>query len=269
VEYLERHRQLDRLPDVDLSVFIASRVCRALQYVFERAAIVHRDVSPSNIMMTREGTVKIIDFGIATKAGTRDSGLTGKPAYMAPETIVDLRADNRSDLFSLGAVLYETLTLRRLFPGKDVGKVLEQVIAARVPSPLDVNPQVPDGVLSILQTALQRDPALRFGCAAEMGAACEHFLYDKGYGPTNLALKEYLAGLFPEAFGAPGTPHVQGEAAVVEPTLVPIADSAGDRTPATSQNGRRRVPTNARGDAPTTVSPPNEGTSRSVRRGGT
>jgi serine/threonine-protein kinase len=269
VEYLERHRHVDRLPDVDLSIFIASRVCRALQYVFERAAIVHRDVSPSNIMMTREGTVKIIDFGIATQAGTRDSGLTGKPAYMAPETIVDLRADDRSDLFSLGAVLYETLTLRRLFPGKDVGKVLEQVISARVPSPLDVNPHVPDGVLSILQTALQRDPALRFASAAEMGAACEHFLYDKGYGPTNLTLKEYLAGLFPDAFGALGTPRAQGDAAIVEPTLVPIADPTGDRTPATSQNGRRLVPTNARDDAPAATSPSQKGSSRSARRGGT
>jgi len=93
VEYLERHREDSQPPDVELSVFIASRVCRALQYVFERAAIVHRDVSPSNIMMTREGTVKLIDFGIATRSGTRDSALTGKPSYMAPEMVVELRAD--------------------------------------------------------------------------------------------------------------------------------------------------------------------------------
>ena len=128
---------------MELSVFIASRVCRALQYVFERAAIVHRDISPSNIMMTREGTVKLIDFGIATAGGSRDSGLTGKPAYMAPEMVVELRADNRSDLFSLGAVLYEMLTRQRLFRGRTTAEVLEQVIAARIPSPRDPQPGDP------------------------------------------------------------------------------------------------------------------------------
>src|SRR5258708_6817742 len=109
VEYVERHRERAMLPDIELSIFIVSRVCRALQYVFEKAKIVHRDISPSNIMMTREGTVKLIDFGISTRSGTRDHSLTGKPAYMAPEMVVELRADNRSDIFSLGAVLYEML----------------------------------------------------------------------------------------------------------------------------------------------------------------
>jgi serine/threonine-protein kinase len=227
IEYLERHRDLGRMPDVDLSVFIASRVCRALQYVFERSAIVHRDVSPSNIMMTREGTVKLIDFGIATRSGTRDSSLTGKPAYMAPEMVVELRADNRSDLFSLGAVLFEMLTLRRLFEGETTAEVLEKVITGQHPSARSFNPDIPDGVIAIIRTALQRDPARRYASAGEMGAACEHFLYDKGYGPTNLTLKEYVGTLFPEAAplaavdAEPGFP-------VVEPTLLPIFDAADE-----------------------------------------
>src|SRR5688500_889970 len=149
VEYVERHKALARLPDVDLSVFIVSRVCRALQYVYEKAAIVHRDISPSNIMMTREGTVKLIDFGIATRSGTRDSSLTGKPAYMAPEMIVELRADNRSDIFSLGSVLYEMLTGTRLFTGATTAQVLEQVITAQSPSPRTHNPDIPEPVMDI------------------------------------------------------------------------------------------------------------------------
>ena len=224
IEYFERHRELRRMPDVDLSIFIASRVCRALQYVFERAAIVHRDVSPSNIMMTREGAVKLIDFGIATQSGTRDSSLTGKPAYMAPEMVVELRADNRSDLFSLGAVLFEMLTLERLFQGKTTAEVLEHVIAGHPASPRTFNPDIPDGVMAIVRTALQRDATRRYGSAGEMGQACEHFLYDKGYGPTNLTLKQYLHALFPDArpLAAAERSH---DFPLIEPTLIPISDS--------------------------------------------
>jgi serine/threonine-protein kinase len=240
VEYLERHRQLGRLPDVELSVFITSRVCRGLQYVFEKAAIVHRDVSPSNIMMTREGTVKLIDFGIATRSGTRDESLAGKPAYMAPEMVLELRADNRSDLFSLGSVLFEMLTLDRLFKGESASAVLEQVIAGHPPSPRDLNPAIPDGVMAILRRALQRDPGRRFASAGEMGEACEHYLYDKGYGPTNLTLKQYLHELFP--------PDV---VSLPESALEPLEDTAimldRDRTPVTSRSAARPQPA---GDRP-------------------
>jgi serine/threonine-protein kinase len=207
--------------DVDLSVFIASRVCRALQYVFERAAIVHRDISPSNIMMTREGTVKLIDFGIATQSGTRDYCLTGKPAYMAPEMVIELRADNRSDVFSLGAVLFELLTGSRLFPGDTAAEVLGQVVAMPIPSVRARNPSVPEAVDAIVARALQRVPGARFASAGEMGEACEHHLYDKGYGPTNLTLKRYLAKLFPEAEAA--APLPESAFPIVDSTLLPIS----------------------------------------------
>jgi serine/threonine-protein kinase len=224
VEFLARHEALGCLPDVELSVFIVSRVCRALQYVFEKASIVHRDISPSNIMMTREGTVKLIDFGIATLSGKRESSLTGKPAYMAPEMVVEMRADNRSDIFSLGAVLFEMLTARRLFLGSTTTEVLEQVIAGQSPSPRSYNPAIPDGVMTILRQALQRDPAKRFPSAAAMGEACEHFLYDKGYGPTNLTLKQYLNRLYPE--GADKSFDTEGPTyfPVIQASLIPIGD---------------------------------------------
>ena len=227
VEYMDRHNQLQRLPDVELSVFIVSRVCRALQYVFERAAIVHRDVSPSNIMMTREGTVKLIDFGIATRSGTKESSLTGKPAYMAPEMVLEMRADSRSDLFSLGAVFFEMLTGERLFRGQTPAAILEQVLSGRVPSPREQNPAIPDGVMSILKKALQRDPSLRFASAGEMGQACEHHLYDEGYGPTNLALKRYLSTIFPEGALSEDMPGLSAD-------LIPMDEAAkdpGDLTP--------------------------------------
>ena len=226
-EYLERHEQLDRLPDVEMAVFIVSRVCRALQYVYEKAAIVHRDISPSNIMMTREGTVKLIDFGIAAPSGRREARLTGKPAYMAPEMIVELRADHRSDLFSLGAVLFEMLTLRRLFTGRSTSEILEQVVAGQSPSPRTFNPAVPDAVMEILRRALRRDPAHRFASAGQMGEACEHFLYDKGYGPTNLTLKQQLGLLFPEDKAAPVEPVLPSYFPVVHTAMSPINEGLG------------------------------------------
>jgi eukaryotic-like serine/threonine-protein kinase len=231
VELLDRHCRESQPPDVELSVFIASRVCRALQYVFERAAIVHRDISPSNIMMTSEGTVKLIDFGIATRSGTRDSALTGKPAYMAPEMIVELRADHRSDLFSLGTVLFEMLTLERLFGGTTAPEVLERVVSGHIPRVRDRNPAVPKEVAAIVDRALQRDPERRFPSAAAIGDACEHYLYDKGYGPTNLTLKRHLAALFPTERRA--TPEPPEGFPAVQHTLIPIGDGPTSQSRAT------------------------------------
>ncbi|MBN2370646.1 MAG: serine/threonine protein kinase [Vicinamibacteria bacterium] len=196
VDYLEAHRRLGRIPDVEMTVFIVSRICRALQYVFERAAMVHRDVSPSNVMMSREGTVKLIDFGIATRCGTKDVHLTGKPAYMAPEMILERRVDHRSDIFSLGVVFYEMLTLSRLFQAPRADDTLARILDDEQASPRRLNPAVPEAVEAIVQRALMRDPDERYVSAAEMGVACEHHLYDKGYGPTNLTLKQHLGRLF-------------------------------------------------------------------------
>ena len=221
IEYVDRHRELGYLADVDLSVFIVSRVCRALQYVFERARIAHRDVSPGNIMMTTEGTVKLIDFGIATRSGARESHLAGKPAYMAPEMVTEKRADHQSDLFSLGTVLYEKLNGERRFPGETTGEVLEKVVAGRMPTAQETNEAVPDAVEMILARALQRKATRRFASASAMGEACEHFLYDKGYGPTNLTLKHYLGSLFGRGPGdVPGGPGAPRH----EPTLIPVRD---------------------------------------------
>lgn len=222
IEYLERHRDLGYLPDVDLSVFIASRVCRGLQYVFEKVRIVHRDVSPSNVMMTSEGTVKLIDFGIAARSGTRESYLAGKPSYMAPEMVVEMRADQRSDIFSLGAVLFEMLTGERLFNGETTAEILERVVAGDIPKPSSINPLVPEPVEAIVSRALERASARRFPSAAAMGEACEHFLYDKGYGPTNLTLKHYLGSIFGE-----GGVNEEKEPREHEPTLVPLRDEMG------------------------------------------
>ena len=238
IEYLEKHKEQNRRPDIDLCVFIVSRVCRALQYVFERAQIVHRDISPSNIMMTREGTVKLIDFGIATLSGTRDHALTGKPAYMAPEMVTEMRTDNRSDLFSLGAVLYELLCGERLFRAETTAAVLEKVVSAPIFSVRRLREDVPEAVEAIVRRALHRDPAMRFASAADMGEACEHHLYDKGYGPTNLTLKRYVARLFPEPQALPSEVTFP----LVESTFLPIFDRSHERSTPPGGDGNEDTP---------------------------
>jgi serine/threonine-protein kinase len=228
-EFIDRHILIDRLPPPEIVVFIASRVCRALQYVFERAAIVHRDVSPSNIMMTREGTVKLIDFGIAARSGTRSENLVGKPSYMAPEVIASMSMDNRSDVFSLGAVFYEMLTLDRLFKGATAEATLIEVVAGVMHSPREINKDVPMPVLEILGKTLERRIEKRYQTAAELGAACEHWLYDKGYGPTNLTLKEYLSALY----GASATTVAldRSQFPVIELSMYPIIDNDKTQRP--------------------------------------
>ena len=228
-EFIDRHLMLDRLPPAELVVFIVSRVCRGLQYVFERAAIVHRDVSPSNIMMTREGTVKLIDFGIAARSGTRSENLVGKPSYMAPEVIASMSMDNRSDVFSLGAVFYEMLTLDRLFKGATAEATLIEVVAGVMRSPRDINKDVPQAVLEILGKTLERRIEKRYQSAAELGGACEHWLYDKGYGPTNLTLKEYLSALFGASTGSLTVERPQFP--VIELSMYPIIDGGKTQRP--------------------------------------
>jgi serine/threonine-protein kinase len=144
---------------------------------------------------------------------------------MAPEMIVELRADYRSDIFSLGTVLYEMLTMERLFTGRTTAEILEKVVAGRVPPPSARNPETPAEVMAILRRALERDPAKRFRSAADMGEACEHYLYDKGYGPTNLTLKQYLAALLPEEDFELEVLDEPERFPVIEPSLFPIDDA--------------------------------------------
>jgi serine/threonine-protein kinase len=182
-------------------------------------------------MMTTEGTVKLIDFGIAARSGIRESYLAGKPSYMAPEMVVEMRADQRSDIFSLGSVLFEILTGERLFAADTTAEVLEKVVAGNIPKAASINPVVPDAVEAILARALERAPARRFASAAVMGEACEHYLYDKGYGPTNLTLKHYLASIFSRGLAD----DAAADSRSPEPTLIPIRDEMrrteeGERT---------------------------------------
>jgi serine/threonine-protein kinase len=142
--------------------------------------VIHRDVTPSNIMLTTTGAVKLLDFGIAkyetSGTFTQHRMLKGKTSYMAPEIIEERRFDARADLFSLGVVLHEILTLTALFTGDSDLATLHRIMEMRIEPPSRRRPDVPAQLDAITMTALQRDPAQRFANAGAMARALDEFV---------------------------------------------------------------------------------------------
>jgi serine/threonine protein kinase len=200
----EKGFRLDR----DQVLYIAAEICAALDYAHHKSDdqgrplnLIHRDVSPSNILVSRAGEVKLADFGIARYG--RDvsvvGSLKGKLAYMSPEQARTQILDRRSDIFSLGAVTYENLLGQRVFPADNDVELLEQVREARIPRPASIDPTIPEELELILLRALARDPDNRFQTAGEMGLALRRFHFQHSsllVGPEQLA--GLLRRLFPE-----------------------------------------------------------------------
>lgn len=208
-EFQDRHTYQQRRVPVDLSCFIISRVCRAMEYAHNKKdkhgqllGVVHRDVSPKNIMLSFEGVVKLTDFGIAKAANlmrNREGDvLYGKVPYMSPEQASFKVTDARSDIFSLGICFYELLSGEMLFGDQETIITLRRIMREDIPPIRQKFPDIPGRVEEILQSALHRDLQSRYQTAGEMGYALEHFMYDGGYGPTNLTLEKYVRELFPE-----------------------------------------------------------------------
>ncbi|MCY3022134.1 MAG: serine/threonine-protein kinase [Planctomycetota bacterium] len=201
--FLEYHLDRGLLLPVELGAFIISRVCRGLEYAHNKRSrdgqhlgIVHRDVSPKNIMLNYEGVVKLTDFGIAKarQVMEQEEGevLMGKVEYMSPEQARYEATDRRSDLFSLGIVMYELLTGYHIFETDDIYQTLDNVKDAAIPPPKTHRPDLPDALCDIMMRALERDLTRRYQTAGEMGVALEYYMYHKGYGPTNVTLGNYI-----------------------------------------------------------------------------
>jgi eukaryotic-like serine/threonine-protein kinase len=157
---------------IDQVVSIIYKCAKALHYAHSRG-VVHRDIKPSNILLTQDGDVRIVDFGIALVADSdisRLEGVAGSPAYMSPEQVQGHELDARSDIYSLGAVMYEMLCGQRPFRAGALGKLLRQVVQAS-PEPLrQVRPEIPDELESVVDRAMQKEPANRFRTGAELAA---------------------------------------------------------------------------------------------------
>lgn len=163
----------DTLLPVKQVLEIVAEVAEALDYAHSQH-VVHRDIKPANIMMQKDGTVKVTDFGIAritTSSKTQTGVLLGTPNYMSPEQITSTKVDGRSDIFSLGVVLFEMLTGDKPFQSDNPATLMFQIAKEPHPSVLKLRPDLPAACEAILDRALQKDAEQRYQRAAEMAQA--------------------------------------------------------------------------------------------------
>lgn len=193
----------ERVP-TPIALFIVSEVCKGLQYAHNvrddqgrHLRIIHRDISPSNILLSQSGEVKVTDFGLAkamTHVELTDPGIIkGKFSYLCPEAIAeDAEIDHRADIFSLGIILWEMLAGRRLFVAETDTAILDMVERAEVPSLRKLSPDVPPELEDVVNRALAKSAANRFSSAAAFGDAVVDILFKRGMKVSAHDLTEYL-----------------------------------------------------------------------------
>jgi TonB family protein len=206
---LRRGEERDQPMQVELALFIASKIAAALDYAHRKhdfegkdLGLVHRDVSPQNVLISQEGDIKLCDFGIAKAASkashTQAGALKGKLQYMSPEQAWGRHIDKRSDIFALATVLFEMLTGRKLFTGDNELSILEQVREARISSPSEINDEVTPEIDKIVLKALQKDPEKRYQTAGEMAKDLDAVLYSFRPTPTSADLAIYMHRIWSE-----------------------------------------------------------------------
>jgi predicted Ser/Thr protein kinase len=180
-----------RVLPTDEVVQISRQICRGLDYAHSNG-IVHRDIKPANIMITANGTVKIMDFGIAKAGGqvTNTGQVLGTPNYMSPEQVKGKQLDGRSDLFSLGVILYEMLTGEKPFVGQNVTTIIYKIVNETPITPRDLDVTVHPGLSAIVIKTLAKSPDDRYQSGAEMVRDLEHY---KLAGPARSAATAGLA----------------------------------------------------------------------------
>ncbi len=208
-----------RIP-VALACYIVSEVCKGLEHAHTKRdqegkhlRIVHRDLSPPNILVSRSGEVKITDFGLAkatSQLSKTDPGVVkGKYSYLSPEVTEGKPADHRTDIFAVGTVLWELLSNRRLFYGKTDVETVDMVRKAEIPPLSKFHEEIGPELEQLIGRALARDPKKRFTSAREFGEALSDYLARKALKATSFD----LAQLVDRLFGAPGVGGVQAELA--------------------------------------------------------
>jgi len=202
-----RLRKTKQSMPVPMACFVIAKVLEGLDYAHRKRdplgrplEIVHRDCSPQNVLVSYEGEVKLIDFGIA-KATSRNSRtmagvLKGKFGYMSPEQVRGLPLDRRSDIFAIGTMLYECLTGERLFQGETDFSTLEKVRNVDIQPPRALNPDIPESVEKVILKALAKDVEDRYQWCSEMLADLQAYLMGQDVVFTAKSLSSWLKEVF-------------------------------------------------------------------------
>jgi len=246
-----------------IAAFIAQQAAVGLHHAHtlvdgnrQPVRIVHRDVTPSNIMLLRTGAVKILDFGIAKEVGhgetemaETDAGqVKGKLAYLSPEQVRAQPLDGRSDVFALGVVLWEMLTGQRLFSADSEFQTMRNVLMMAVPPPSSVRAGIPAALDAIVARALERDRERRYPAAAVMATDLEQVVHTERF--VAQAIPELLERLFGEepstVTPGPGEAYLNAEPsdAVIARAPVPRSKSSSDgsRSSSNERSSDRRIP---------------------------
>jgi len=229
---LNAARAQDRPLPLGLALLVASRLAGALDHAHHKKdfegrelGLVHRDVSPQNVLISFDGDIKLCDFGIVkavSKASKTQMGaLKGKLQYMSPEQAWGRPVDARSDIFSLGSLLFEMITGRRLFTGESEMSVLDAVREGRIQAPRDLDPRVPLEVNALVLHALAREPKDRFASAGEFQRQIDGILDSLKPAPAQRELAAYVRELFEAEPRTEATPA----AATLEPAVAAAPSS--------------------------------------------
>jgi serine/threonine-protein kinase len=238
MDILTRLKHANRLMPTNVVAEIGRQACLGLAHAHTLADadgtplnIVHRDISPSNLMVSFAGAVKVLDFGIAKMVATMrltettgNHQFKGKAAYLAPEQVRGDQFDSQADIFALGIVLHEALTGKRLFRTDSPSETAALIISKEIPKPSTLNKVVPPALDAIVMRALERDVRLRYQSATQMARALDAFLADRRF--SSQALQQFMTELYEGETAEPPQPSDAEIQAVLDEAARERAESA-------------------------------------------
>jgi serine/threonine protein kinase len=227
----EWRRRIARRIPIAHTLYVVTEICKGLSYAHEMAnpetgeplGIVHRDISPPNVLISKQGEVKVVDFGLAkatSQIETTDPGVVkGKMSYLSPEAARGEEVDSRADIFAVGILLYEMLTGKRLFYGETDYQTVELVRNAKIPPLKAQNPQVEPELEDIVRKALARRPDDRFPNATDLQDALAHYSYSRGLKVISRDIAELVRQCLDDGRAQSGEKKKQPSGSIIDTLL--------------------------------------------------